>query len=164
MAASAHRLDEYLQVTMIDLARDHIALHLHLRLVPGVEVAAGVIRQMDTNHDGVLSRAEQETYVYRVTQNLSLSLNGQPLVLTLSAATFSSLTAIREGTGVLDLEFTSSASLRNSSNHLAYSNRGTATAWLVNCLLPRDPSLRVVHQRRSRNQSDYQLDVMVTSS
>lgn len=158
LPASAHRLDEYLQATTIALFRNHIALHL--RLVPGVEVAEGVIRQMDINRDGILSRAEQQAYISRVTQSLSLALNGQSLVLALNSATFSSLTAMRDGTGVLDLQFTSGASLQNGSNHLTYHNRGTGpeTVWLVNCLVPQDPGLHVLRQTRSRNQSDYQLD------
>ncbi|MEJ5118726.1 hypothetical protein WH158_15055 [Gluconobacter cerinus] len=162
ITASAHRLDEYLQATTIALSRDHVALHL--RLVPGVEVAEGVIRQMDTNRNGILSRTEQQAYVSRVTQSLSLSLNGQPLVLALNSATFSSLTAMHEGTGVVDLQFTSGASLQNGSNHLTFHNRGSGpeTVWLVNCLVPQDPDLHVLRQTRSRNQSDYQLDIMAT--
>ena len=162
--ASAHRLDEYLQATTIGLARDHIALHL--RLVPGVDVAEGIIRQIDTNHDGTLSHAEQQAYVSRIIKSLSLSLNGKPLSLTLNAVNFPSLTAIRSGTGTLDLRFTTDAALQKGPNHLAYSNHGAGpeTVWLVNCLLPQDPELHVVNQERSENQSYYQLVFTLASS
>jgi len=164
VSASAHRLDEYLQATTIGLARDHIALHL--RLVPGVDVAEAIIRQIDTNHDGILSQAEQQAYVSRIIKSLSLSLNGRPLGLTLDAATFPPLAEIRGGTGVLDLRFTSDATLRQGRNHLAYANHGAGseTVWLVNCLLPQDPALHVLQQKRSRDQSDYQLDFTLVSS
>ncbi|EHH68701.1 hypothetical protein [Gluconobacter morbifer] len=161
-AASAHRLDEYLQATTIGLSRDHIALHL--RLTPGVDVAEGIIRQIDINSDGILSSAEQHAYITRMTRNLSASLNGKPLFLTLESATFPPPTAIRGGTGVLDLRFTIQAPLQNGPNRLTYTNRGAGpeTVWLVNCLLPQDPDLHVLQQRRSRDQSDYQLDFTLT--
>lgn len=162
VTASAHRLDEYLQATTIAPARDHLALHL--RLVPGVDVAGAVIGQIDTDHDGRLSPAEQQAYVARVAHGLSVSLNGEPLALALvpDAATFPSLAAMRGGTGVLDLRFRVRAALKSGANHLAYRNAGAGpeTVWLVNCLVPQDPGLHVLRQTRSQDQSDYQLDLM----
>ena len=160
VTASAHRLDEYLQATTIAPARDHIALHL--RLVPGVDVAGAVIRQIDTNHDGLLSPAEQQAYVARVTRSLSISLNGEPMAMVPEAATFPSLAAMRGGTGVLDLRFRVNAALKTGASHLAYRNAGAGpeTVWLVNCLVPQDPGLHVLRQTRSQDQSDYQLDLM----
>ncbi|MFT8345971.1 hypothetical protein [Gluconobacter oxydans] len=160
VTASAHRLDEYLQATTIAPARDHIGLHL--RLVPGVDVAGAVIGQIDTDHDGRLSPAEQQAYVARVAHGVSVSLNGEPLALVPEAATFPSLEAMRGGTGVLDFRFRISAALKTGANHLAYRNAGAGpdTVWLVNCLVPQDPGLHVLRQIRSQDQSDYQLDLM----
>ncbi|MGY6770471.1 hypothetical protein [Komagataeibacter sp. NFXK3] len=162
-SAQAHRLDEYLQATTFTLARDHIALHL--RLTPGVDVAPGLIRQVDRNGDGSLSVREQHSYMAHVMQSLSLSLNGRSGQLVVQAMTFPSLAAMRTGTGVIDLELTMPARLRQGDNHLAYRNRGDGpdTVWLVNCLMPQDPAIHVMGQHRAADQSSYELDFSVST-
>lgn len=164
VSASAHRLDEYLQATTIGLARDHILLHL--RLTPGVDVADGVIHQIDRNGDGVLSSAEQHSYVAQIAQTLSLSLNGQDGHLLTDMATFPSVAAMKAGTGVIDLQFRMKISLGSGTFRLAYRNRGAGpdTVWLVNCLLPQDPALHVLQQKRSEDQSSYVMDFSVEPS
>ncbi|AQU87510.1 hypothetical protein B0W47_08500 [Komagataeibacter nataicola] len=161
-AAQAHRLDEYLQATTFSLTRDHIALHL--RLTPGVDVAPGVIHEIDRNDDGSLSLSEQHAYVSRIMQALSLSLNGRSGPLLVRAMTFPSPAALQTGTGVIDLELTMQGRFRQGDNHLAYHNRGNGpgTVWLVNCLLPQDPAITVIRQNRTIDQSSYELDVSVS--
>ncbi|MFT8719438.1 hypothetical protein [Acetobacter sp.] len=162
--ASAHRLDEYLQATTISLARDHITLHL--RLTPGVQVAQTVIQQMDSNEDGNLSVAEQQAYVSWITQTLLLSLNGRTGHLAVESAMFPSIPAMKTGAGVIDLQFRVPAHLQSGTYHLTYTNKGMGpdTAWLVNCLVPKDASIRVIQQKRSENQSFYALDFTVRPS
>ncbi|MBO1326572.1 hypothetical protein K2X14_15525 [Acetobacter sp. TBRC 12305] len=163
-SAQAHRLDEYLQATTVTLARDHILLHL--RLTPGVDVAESIIRQIDRNGDGRLSFAERRSYVWQVTQRLSFSLNGHSDRLLTEVAKFPSLTAIRTGTGVIDLQIRIKTSLQKGNYHLAYTNRGAGpeTVWLVNCLQPQDPAIHIVQQKRSENQSSYMLDFSISPS
>lgn len=162
-SAQAHRLDEYLQATTFSLARDHIALHL--RLTPGVDVAPGLIRQIDRNGDGSLSVSEQHAYVTHVMHTLSLSLNGQSEHLLVQAMTFPSLADMQNGTGIIDLELTMPARLRQGDNHLAYRNRGDGpdTVWLANCLLPQDSAIHVIGQHRAADQSSYELDFSVSA-
>ncbi|OAJ67199.1 hypothetical protein [Gluconobacter cerinus] len=162
--ASAHRLDEYLQATTIDLARNHIALHLHL--VPGVDVAKSVIQELDTNHDGTFSLFEERSYVSQIIHRLSVFLNGEQQPITLNTATFPPLKDIQGGTGVVDLQLTIITVPQIGFNHLIYINRGSGpeTAWLVNCLLPSDPTFHILQQKRSPNQSDYQLDFQILPS
>ena len=163
-SARAHRLDEYLQATTIALAHDHILLHL--RLTPGVDVAENVIRQIDRNGDGRLSFAERQSYVWQITQRLSFSLNGHSDRLLAEVAKFPSLTAMRTGTGVIDLQIRIQTGLQKGNYHLAYNNRGAGpeTVWLVNCLQPQDPEIHIVQQKRSETQSSYLLDFAVTPS
>ncbi|WP_246375969.1 hypothetical protein [Gluconacetobacter takamatsuzukensis] len=159
--AQAHRLDEYLQATTIDLARDGITLRL--RLTPGVDVAARVIGQIDRNGDGVLSAQEQQNYAEQVARTLSLSLNGTSIALHPDAGAFPTVAAMRGGAGTIDLAFDVRTRLENGAYRLAYSNgaSGPDTVWLANCLLPRDSSIHVTQQHRSADQSSYRLDFVV---
>lgn len=76
-AASAHRLDEYLQATLISVEKDHV--QASMRLIPGVAVSSAVIPSIDSNGDGVISDAEQRAYAERVVGDLSLSVDGKEL-------------------------------------------------------------------------------------
>ena len=62
--ASAHRLDEYLQATIISVEKDHV--QAFMRLIPGVAASSVVIASIDSNGDGVISEAEQRAYAERV--------------------------------------------------------------------------------------------------
>ena len=48
-AALAHRIDEYLQATLLTVERDHV--QASMRLIPGVLVAPSVIDGIDSDHD-----------------------------------------------------------------------------------------------------------------
>src|SRR5271170_5800936 len=75
--ASAHRLDEYLQATILSVEKDHI--EASMRLIPGIVVSASVIASIDSNGDGLLSQAEQWAYAERVLDDLSLTVDGKRL-------------------------------------------------------------------------------------
>ena len=53
--ASAHRLDEYLQATIISVEKDRV--QASMRLIPGVAVSSSVIASIDSNGDGVISES-----------------------------------------------------------------------------------------------------------
>ncbi|MGG6430379.1 hypothetical protein ACQ5TV_10440 [Acetobacter ghanensis] len=162
-AASAHRLDEYLQATTINVTRHHITLHL--RLTPGVDVAPSVMRQIDQNNDGQFSMAEQQAYRARLLQSLTLTMNGKAVALSASSMTFPPPQSIQKGTGVIDLQLNATAELTAGTYTLVYHNRGMGaeTAWLVNCLVPQDPDIHVVQQTRSADQSRYTLQLAIAS-
>ncbi|MBE7619475.1 hypothetical protein GL297_07515 [Komagataeibacter sp. FXV2] len=159
--AQAHRLDEYLQATMIDLHRQHI--DISLRLTPGREVAAAVIRQIDSNGDGILSPDEQYAYAGRIARGLKLSLNGHSLPLRTGNAVFPSVAAMRTGDGVIGLHYEATVALAPGAYHLAYANQGQGpdAVYLVNALMPDDPAIHTGGQQRSAEQSSYALDFIV---
>src|SRR5277367_1410168 len=74
---SAHRLDEYLQATMISVEKDHV--QAVMRLTPGVAVSSFVLASIDTNSDGAISDVERRAYAERVLRDVSLKLDGQAL-------------------------------------------------------------------------------------
>jgi hypothetical protein len=56
--AVAHRLDEYLEATILSVEKNRV--EISMRLVPGVTVSPTVIASIDTNGDGLLSEAERQ--------------------------------------------------------------------------------------------------------
>src|SRR5579862_780337 len=103
--ASAHRLDEYLQATLISVEKDRI--EVSLRLVPGVAVASAVLAKIDANGDGVISPGEQQAYAQRVLGDLALSIDGRRLTPKLASVNFPAVEQMREGLGEIRIEFTS---------------------------------------------------------
>jgi len=75
--AFAHRLDEYLQATLISVEKDRI--QVEIRLTPGIAVLPIVLAKIDADGDGIISQAEQRAYAQRILQDLPLSIDGDPL-------------------------------------------------------------------------------------
>jgi hypothetical protein len=157
-AASAHLLDEYLQAATISLEKNRI--QLQLRLTPGVAVLPLVLAAIDTNGDGRLSPPEQRAYAERVLRDLSLTVDGAALPLRLHAAHFPDLDAMREGLGEIRIDFDAGLPRGSSERQLVFENRHhrPIAVYLVNCLAPRDPQIRITQQHRNFEQSHYRLD------
>jgi hypothetical protein len=158
VTSAAHRLDEYLEATLLSVEPDRI--EASMRLVPGVAVSSAVIASIDTSRDGVLSEAEQQAYAQRVSRDLSLSVDGRPLVLHVVSATFPSLEDMKQGTGEIQLELAAELPRGAADRRLRFENhhQSAIAVYLVNCLVPHDKNVRITAQSRSENQSVYQLD------
>jgi HupE / UreJ protein len=156
--ASAHRLDEYLQATIISLEKDHI--QVSMRLIPGVAVSSSVIKSIDSNGDGVISQAEQWAYAEQVLGDLSLTVDGKSLKPKLVSEDFPQVEQMREGLGEIHIEFTADLPLGGPDRRLILENhhQNRNAAYLVNCLVPSDRDIRIVAQHRNEQQSFYQLD------
>src|SRR5580658_4740604 len=156
--ASAHRLDEYLQATLISVEKDHI--QASIRLIPGVAVSSAVIATIDSNGDGVISEAEKWAYAERVLGDLSLVVDGNPLRPKLVSVDFPSIEQMKEGLGEIQIVLTADLSRGGPNRRLILENhhQNRIAAYLVNCLVPRDPDIRIVAQNRDELQSLYELD------
>jgi hypothetical protein len=156
--ASAHRLDEYLQATIISVEKDRV--HVSMRLVPGIAVTPAVLAAIDTNGDGFISQSEKWTYAGRVLDDLTLSVDGHPLRLRLVSMEFPEVKAMYQGLGEIRIEFAASLPRGGSNRSLVFENHHDSyiAAYLVNCLVPRDPNLHIVAQKRNVRQSFYELD------
>lgn len=161
--AGAHRLDQYLQATMLSVEKDGV--HATMRLIPGVAVSAEVIASIDTNGDGVLSETEQWAYAERVLGDVSLrdvspTVDGERLNLRLLSVRFPAVEEMKDGVGEIQLEFTAELLPSRADGHLVLENHHESrmAAYLVNCLVPSDPKIRIVGQRRNDDQSVYELD------
>jgi HupE / UreJ protein len=154
----AHRLDEYLQATIISVERDHV--QASMRLAPGVAVSSAVLASIDTNGDGVISEAEQRTYAERVLDDLSITVDGKRARPTLVSQKFPTIEQIKEGLGEIQIEFTVDLARGGRARKVIFENhhRNQISVYLVNCLVPRDPNIKIVTQNRNESQSFYQLD------
>jgi hypothetical protein len=105
-SAFAHRLDEYLEATILSVGSGRV--DGSMRLVAGVAVFSTVISGIDTNGDGTVSEAERMAYAIRVLQDLSLSIDGQSLPLHLVSVGFPSIEEMKQGIGEIQVGFTAS--------------------------------------------------------
>jgi hypothetical protein len=160
--ALAHRLDEYLQATLISVEKNRV--QAQIRLTPGVAVFPIVTANIDTNADGVISEAEQRAYARRVLRDLSLRVDGRPLDLHLLSINFPRIEQMKEGMGEIQLEFEAKIPQTGPNRRLILENRHqpAIAAYLVNALVPRDPCIHLVAQNRNYQQSFYQLDYVQT--
>jgi len=156
--AFAHRLDEYLQATIISVEEKQILLSM--RMIPGVAVSGAVLADIDSNRDGMISEAEGRAYAERVVREVSLSLDGNRLSPRVVSAIFPPMDEIKEGVGEIRIELTAELPHGETNRKLVLENHheGSISAYLVNCLAPRDARIRVLGQIRNRNQSVYELD------
>lgn len=156
--ASAHRVDEYLQATLISVEKDHV--ELFMRLTPGIAVSSIVLASIDTDGDGVISETEKRAYAERVLADLSLTVDGNRLTPRLVSVDFPDVEEMKEGLGEIRIAFTADLPRSAANRKLVLENhhQSEIAAFLVNCLTPRDPNIRVTAQNRNEQQSFYELD------
>lgn len=157
---AAHRLDEYLQATVISLEKDRV--EASLRLTPGVAVSATVLAAVDANSDGTITDGEQRAYAERVLHDLSLTVDGKVLPLHLATVKFPPTADIKAGLGEIRIEFSADVPRGPANRRLVFENHHQSefSAYLVNCLVPEDQHIRVVAQHRNEQQSFYRLDYL----
>lgn len=162
--ASAHRVDEYLQATIISVERDRV--QFSMRLVPGIAVSSGVIATIDTNRDGIISETERQKYTQLVLDDLSLSIDWNHLEPQLISAVFPTVDEMRQGLGEIRIEFTVHLPAGGTNRRFTLTNhhQSRIAAYLVNCLVPSDPEIRVLVQHRNEQQSFYELDYVQSSA
>ena len=162
-SAEAHRTDEYLQATLIDIEPRFI--RLDVSLTPGIETYSTIGPLLDRDHDGALSPAEAAAYAELVRRDLKLSLDGQPLELELQGHQFSILTELRDGTGSIHLEL--KAQLKgggSGDHHLSFENHHLPpiSVYLVNAVVPDSPEIQMGQQLRSTNQNECRISYRQT--
>jgi hypothetical protein len=158
MPASAHRLDEYLQGTIVSVEKNR--LKAQMTLTPGVAVFPFLFSTIDTNGDGVISKAEQRAYAAQVLRDLSLSIDGRRLMPQLLSIRFPDTDEMKEGRGEIQLEFSAELPGGGRDRRITIENhhQSRISAYQVNCLVSRDPDIRIEAQKRNYTQSHYELD------
>jgi hypothetical protein len=149
--AAAHRLDEYLQATLIGIAQGSV--DLEIQLTPGVAVLPAVLSEIDRDRDGRISGEEARAYSTRVMREVELRVDGRAAPLSLVESTFPTLEEMRQGLGTIRLKLRASRVEGDSAVHeLRFINRHLpqVSVYLVNCLA--GDGLRVGRQQRDEAQ------------
>ncbi len=155
---SAHRLDEYLQATTIDIGKSRLALEI--RLTPGVDVFSKVMAKIDTNGDRLISEAEQRAYADQVLHDLSLSIDGKLIQLRLTSLTFPKIEQMKEGLGEIVFDYEAPVPAGSKHRKILFENhhQSAISVYLANCLFPKDPDIRITAQNRNYEQTVYRVD------
>ena len=161
--ARAHRLDEYLQATRVSFARDRLAIDVDL--TPGISIASGVIAMLDANADGTIAPAEADAYGRAVLSDVRVSLDGNPLGMTLAGIDVPALDEMRNGTGTIRLHAAGSIAAGAGRHRLELVNnhRPETSVYMVNALVPEDSGIDVVSQTRDPRQREFRAEYDVTS-
>jgi MYXO-CTERM domain-containing protein len=160
--AFAHRLDEYLQGTLISVERNRI--DAQITLTPGVAVFPALLAEIDIDGNGVISATEQQAYEDRILRDLSFKIDGRPLTSRLLSAQFPAVDEMKEGRGEIRIELAAELSADlvagGPRRKLTFENRHQSriAAYQVNCLVPRDRDIRILAQNRNYSQSFYELE------
>jgi hypothetical protein len=148
-AARAHRLDEYLQATLLSI--DTGRVDLQIDLTPGVAIASKVFGWIDTNHDGAISEAEGKAYARQMLGSVALKVDGVPASIQLVESRFPDFHEISLGVRTIRLRATAKVPGQGAGHHqLSYLNmhRTESSVYLVNALVPENPHLRLGEARR----------------
>ena len=153
----AHRLDEYLQATLVSI--DHNSVQAQITLTPGVAVSSFVASEIDVDGNGSISDGEQRAYAGRVLNDLSLAIDGRRLKPRLISIRFPTLDEMNEGLGEIHLDFDADLPSAGRRRMLTLENHHNSriAAYQVNCLVPTDPRIRIAAQVRNHSQSRYEL-------
>jgi hypothetical protein len=156
--ALAHRLDEYLQGTIISVEKNRV--DFQMTLTPGVAVFPVLIAEIDLNADGVISRIEQRAYAGRILNDLTMSIDGHRLMPRLLSAEFPAVEEMKAGRGEIRIEFDADLPFGGPNRKLTFENhhQSRIAAYQVNCLVSRDPEIQILSQNRNYSQSLYELE------
>jgi hypothetical protein len=150
----AHRIDEYLQATLVVIEPDRVRLLINI--TPGVAVADQVIALTDSDHDGIISTNEAAAYCESLNRELLVRLDHRDLKLKLTASYFPGCDELRTGWGFIQMEFSAWPGRLSAGAHtLTIENRhfSSASVYLVNAAQPASPAIQVTKQIRNENQS-----------
>jgi hypothetical protein len=160
--AQAHRLDEYLQATLVTIGPSEVRLQINL--TPGVEVADKVLALVDRNHDGVLSTNEAAAYCESLKRELTVYLDGRNISLELTASNFPALTELWTGWGFMQVEFSAAVGpLAPGPHKFEVKNRHLPrlSVYLFNAAQPKSGLVQITKQKRNKNQSTGQIEFTV---
>ena len=158
----AHRLDEYLQATIV--AIDPTEIRLQMNLTPGVEVADQVLARIDRDHDGVISTKEANAYSRSLARDMTLRLDHHKLPLKITRVNFPQLTELRTGWGIIQIELCATVRpLAAGPHRLTLQNRHLPgiSVFLFNAAQPKSASVRITAQKRNENQSSGEIEFTV---
>jgi hypothetical protein len=156
--AFAHRIDEYLQATIFSLGENRV--QASMRLIPGVLVAPSVIANIDRDGDGTLSDDEEKSYSQRVIDDLTITLDAKSVRPQLLSWSFPGAAQLRDGLGEIHIEYVLDLPPGSQYRSVIVENhhQNSNSVYLMNVLMPKDPGIHILEQKRNKRQSVYELD------
>lgn len=158
----AHRLDEYLQATLVTIEPGEIRLQINL--TPGVAVAEQVLSRIDRNRNGTISTNEATAYATLLLRELSLRLDQRKVELKLGSLNFPAPTELRTGLGIIQIELSAIiGSLAEGPHTFLLENRHlrTLSVYLFNAAQPRSASVHIIRQKRNETQSTGEIEFTI---
>jgi len=158
--ARAHRLDEYLQSTLISVEQDQV--EVEISLTPGVAVLPVVMAMIDRDDDKRISADEERAYAERVLREVALESDGHAVRLTVVGRRFPAVEGMKQGLGTIQLRLRGE---RRGGHEMRFVNRHLAgiSVYLVNCLLPASGGLKIGRQIRDNLQTEIRFEYSFTS-
>jgi hypothetical protein len=150
----AHRLDEYLQATIVVI--EPKLVRLQINLTPGVAVAGQVLALIDRDRDGVISTIEAAAYSESLKRDFIIRLDQRALKLKSTSSCFPGPAELRTGWGFIQMEFSATPGrLAAGAHRLTVENRHlpAISVYLVNAAQPRAGSVQITKQVRNEHQS-----------
>ena len=156
--AFAHRIDEYLQATILSLETN--CVQASMRLIPGILVSPSLIADIDSNGNGVFSESEERAYAQHVLGDLSITIDGKRVQPKLVSWSFPQPVQLRDGLGGIHIGYTMDlpSGGRNRNLILVNHHLSWTSVYLINVLVPQDRDIRILSQKRNDQQSLYELD------
>jgi hypothetical protein len=151
--AGAHRLDDYLQATLVGIAANRV--NLEIDLTPGVSIAEQVTGWIDTNRDGQLSQVEGLAYANDVLRSVALTVDHRPVPLTIRDVQVPAVDAIFGGVGTIRLFASAVLPETIHGRHeisVVNRHRPEVSVYLANALVPSDSRIEILTQQRDRDQ------------
>jgi hypothetical protein len=158
-AVFAHRLDEYLQATIVVIEPDRVRLQINL--TPGVAVAEQVLALIDHNRDGIISTNEAAAYSELVKRDLIVRLDQRDIKLQLTTSFFPGPAELRTGWGFIQIEFSAIPGRLVAGAHtLTWENRHlpSVSVYLLNAAQPASGSVQIIKQTRNEIQSTGEIE------
>ena len=157
-----HRLDEYLQATLVTIEPGKIRLQINL--TPGVAVADAVLPFVDRNRDGIISTNEAAAYCELLKRDLVLVLDQHKLNLNITASNFPAPADLRTGWAIIQVEFSATLDPLTAGAHkLVIQNRHLpkVSVYLCNAAQPKSKAVQITQQKRNDNQSECEMGFTV---
>ena len=155
----AHRLDEYLQATIVVIEPDRVRLQINL--TPGLAVAEQVLALIDHNRDGIISTNEAAAYSELVKRDLIARLDQRDIKLQLTRSFFPGPAELRTGWGFIQMEFSAvPGRLAAGAHRLTIENRHLSgvSVYLLNAAQPASGSVQIIKQTRNENQTTGEIE------
>jgi hypothetical protein len=163
-AVFAHRLDEYLQATLVSIEPGGV--RVQIILTPGVAVAEQVLGLIDRDRDGVISTNEAAAYAELLKRDLTLRVDRRDMELKLTASEFPAPGELRAGWGIVQMEFFGkTSSLAAGAHKIMLENRHlrAASVYLFNAAQPKSGAVQIISQKRNDNQSVGEIEFSFSS-